>query len=238
MPDFSARSVLPEIMDDLECRGEVVDQTLRELEFINAWLGGNDVTVSGVKKMVKGISSSRTITLVDLGCGGGDMLRILYHWAKRNGVTLRLIGIDANPHIIDFARNNIKDIPEIEFYTMDIFSEEFRQQKFDIVTGTLFYHHFTQQQLSSFFHQLKSQARIGIVINDIHRHPLAYYSIRILTQLFSKSSMVKYDAPLSVLRAFSRAEVKSILAAAAIEKFSLRWRWAFRWQVLIPLKEG
>jgi hypothetical protein len=87
--------------------------------------------------------------------------------------------------------------------------------------------------LIAFFSHLKKQAGIGFLINDIHRHSLAYYSIKLLTTLFSKSSMVKYDAPLSVLRAFSRKELSNILRSAGIESFTIKWKWAFRWQVVV-----
>ena len=76
MPDFSKRSEDIEIMDDLQCSGEVVNQTLRELEVINAWLGGNQVTIDGLEKLLDPIHSLQEITIIDVGCGGGDMLRL------------------------------------------------------------------------------------------------------------------------------------------------------------------
>jgi hypothetical protein len=80
---------------------------------------------------------------------------------------------------------------------------------------------------------MKEKARLGIVINDLHRHRLAYYSIKWLTTLFSRSSMVKNDAPLSVLRSFSKADWERILDGAGIERYRIRWFWAFRWQVIV-----
>jgi 2-polyprenyl-3-methyl-5-hydroxy-6-metoxy-1,4-benzoquinol methylase len=231
MPDFSIRSEALEIMDDLDCSGEVVDQTLRELEFINTWLGGNAVTIEALKKILKNHDRTKPVVIADLGCGGGDMLRLIYRWTIRNKIQVKLIGIDANPNIIHFAQQNIHDIPAIEFVTLDIFSDVFRKMKFDVVIGTLFYHHFSNLQLSEFFHQLHKQCNIGFIINDIHRHPLAYYSIKLLTKLFSKSAMVKYDAPLSVLRAFTKKELHNVLADSTAS-FSITWRWAFRWQVI------
>jgi len=73
-----------------------------------------------------------------------------------------------------------------------------------------------------------------VVINDLHRHPLAYYSIKYLTQLFGGSRLVQNDAPLSVARAFSRADWQRLLAQASITQYELRWCWAFRWQVVLP----
>jgi 2-polyprenyl-3-methyl-5-hydroxy-6-metoxy-1,4-benzoquinol methylase len=230
MPDFSIRSTEVEIMDDLNCSGHVLDRTLRELEIINKWLGGNRITIKSLEQLLP--KNSREITIADLGCGGGDMLRMIDSWGKNRNLKLNLIGIDANPNIVAFAKRNLVAYPHIQFRTLDIFSEEFQKQQYDVVIGTLFYHHFSSDQLVQFFKKLKQQVTIGFIINDIHRHWLAYYSIKLLTQAFSKSPMVKYDAPLSVLRAFRRSELRKLLDATAIENFTIRWKWAFRWQVI------
>jgi 2-polyprenyl-3-methyl-5-hydroxy-6-metoxy-1,4-benzoquinol methylase len=230
MPDFSIRSTEVEIMDDLNCSGHVLDRTLRELEIINKWLGGNRITIKSLEQLLP--KNNREITIADLGCGGGDMLRMIDSWGKNRNLKLNLIGIDANPNIVAFAKRNLVAYPHIQFRTLDIFSEEFQRQQYDVVIGTLFYHHFSSDQLVQFFKKLKQQVTIGFIINDIHRHWLAYYSIKLLTQAFSKSPMVKYDAPLSVLRAFRRRELRKLLDATAIENFTIRWKWAFRWQVI------
>ncbi len=230
--DFGTRSDGIEIMDDLDCNGEVVDQTLRELDIINHWLGGNKVTLSGLKILLQDVDPEKVISIVDLGCGSGEMLRIIARQAKRERRNVKLLGLDANSNITSFAQKHSTSFTNIEFIVQNIFSKEFREKKFDIVLATLFFHHFDDEQLITFFIQLKSQAKIGIVINDIHRHTLAYHSIRLLTKLFSKSKMVKYDAPLSVLRAFKKQELIDILDKAGIKNYSLKWKWAFRWQVI------
>lgn len=233
MIDFNLRSAGIEIMDDLDCKGEVVDQTLKELDVINQWLGGNVVTLNGLSTLLDKTDRQNEISIVDLGCGSGEMLRLIAKQAKQKGHNVRLVGVDANPNIISFAERQSREYDNIRFETLNIFSKEFQQRKFDIVLATLFFHHFDDKQLISFFKQLKSQVAIGIVLNDIHRHSLAYHSIRLLTKFFSKSSMVKYDAPLSVLRAFKKDELIDILKKADIKNYSLKWKWAFRWQIII-----
>lgn len=233
MPSFAYRSADVEIMDDLNCTGEVVDQTLRELEIINTLLGGNHVTISGVKNLLSA-KSITNLTIADLGCGGGDILKLIALWGRKQGFKFRLTGIDANPNIVTFARKNSEGFPEINYEPVNIFSDEFSKKKYDLILATLFMHHFSDDQLVKIFTSLKTQASIGIVINDIHRHWFAFHSIRILTQLFSKSKMVKYDAPLSVLRAFTKSDLQSILQKAGIENYQLKWKWAFRWQLIIP----
>ncbi len=231
MPDLSRRSAEPEIMDDLTYAGPLMDRTLHELEIVNKWLGGNSVTLDALQKLLRGVKGE--ITIADLGCGRGDMLRLIDLWALKNNVKVSLVGIDANTYIINAAKENLRSLPHIRFHDIDILSPEFKTLRFDVVIGTLFYHHFSDADLTRFFRQLKDQAGIGFIINDIHRHPLAYHSIRILTRFFSKSSMVRFDAPLSVRRAFSKAELFQILNAAGVRNFDIRWKWAFRWQVVV-----
>jgi 2-polyprenyl-3-methyl-5-hydroxy-6-metoxy-1,4-benzoquinol methylase len=234
--NFKERSTSIEIMDDLACQGEVVDQTLRELDFINHWLGGNAVTLNGLRSLWKTIPKNQKISIADLGCGSGEMLRLIAQRAANEGREVDLIGMDANPNITAFAQKHTAEFENIRIEATNIFSEEFRKRKFDIVLATLFLHHFTEDELIGIFSSLKDQANHGIVINDLHRQPLAYYSIQFLTQLFSKSAMVKYDAPLSVQRGFKRHDLQLILSQAGIKNYQLKWKWAFRWQLIIPNK--
>jgi 2-polyprenyl-3-methyl-5-hydroxy-6-metoxy-1,4-benzoquinol methylase len=234
MPIFNERSTDVEIMDDLACSGEVVQQTLRELETINYLLGGNYVTLDGISQLMT--RANRQVTIVDLGCGSGDILKLIRKWSEKKGFDLQLTGVDANPFIVTYAIDHTPATCDIQYKTVDIFSDTFRADKFDIVIGTLFFHHFSQEQLIAFFRQLKSQVKVGIIINDIHRNWFSYYSIKWLTRLFSKSAMVKFDAPLSVLRAFKKRELIEILQEAGLTNYSIKWMWAFRWQVVVRMQ--
>jgi len=219
-------------MDDLDASGEVIHQTLKELEVINRLLGGNYVTTNGLAKLLKSKAPKQPLVIADLGCGGGDIMKLISTWAKKKGLNVEIVGFDANPHIIDYAAENCKGFDNIRFEVQDIFSDKFKSRQFDIICCTLFTHHFTDQKLVDIFHQFKQQARLGTVINDLHRHWFAYYAIKLLTQVFSKSPMVQYDAPLSVARAFRRKDMGEIMKNAGISGYQLKWMWAFRWQLL------
>ena len=231
--DFSRRSKQTEIMDDLQGTGPDWYQALRELKIINKFLGGNGVTLEGIAQLLKKKKKKGEITIADLGCGGGDMLVVMARWGRRHGIPLRLVGVDANANIIEYARKNTAEFPEIDYMAADIFSSRFRKHQFDIVTCTLFTHHFRNDQLANLLAHLLQQVKIGLVINDLHRHPMAFYSIKAITAVASRSKMVKHDAPVSVLRAFSRTDWKIILEEAGVENYHLSWRWAFRWMLLI-----
>ncbi|WP_420576280.1 methyltransferase domain-containing protein [Ekhidna sp.] len=223
------RSAEIEIMDDLSISGEVINQTLRELNTINKRLGGNKISVSAFQKFV---NDKAEVTLADLGCGGGDIMMEMAKWSRENGIKATFVGIDANRNIVDYATGHTSAYPEISYQAINIFSEEFRSQTFDIIHCCLFLHHFTNEQLIELFSQFRKQARVGVIMNDLHRHPLAYWSINLLTSLFSKSAMVKNDAAISVARGFKKKELIEILSKAGITDYSLSWKWAFRWKLI------
>ena len=110
---------------------------------------------------------------------------------------------------------------------MDIFSKDFKKQSYDIVLCTLFLHHFKKEQLISFLQSTIQKARLGIVVNDLHRHKLAYYLFKIIG-LFIKNKMVREDGLISVLRAFKRKELEAI-SRQIKAKYSVQWKWAFRY---------
>ena len=233
---FSARWDEAEIMDDLDFAGSEMDQALRELETINKYLGGNAVTLEGLSWLLKDQPKDQEIKIVDLGCGGGDMLKLIADWGRKQNRQLSLIGVDANPYIVEYAQKRTREYKEIEYLTANVFDSEFQKQSFDVITSTLFTHHFNQEELEQLFSSWQANARLGIVINDLHRHWLAYHSIKVITAIFSKSFMVKNDGPISVLRAFRKTELKSLLGKIGIARYKLGWRWAFRWMLVIPTR--
>src|SRR5690554_3703177 len=231
MTSFAKRSYQKELIDDMNCDGDELRQTLRELKTINKLLGGNHVTTNGINQLLEK-ATSKKITIADIGCGGGDMIRVMHDWSQKKNLNASFIGIDANPNTIAMAADNLQGLPNVRFEAADVFDPNFQQQQVDIVTCTLFTHHFTDEELIRMFRSFKEKAKIGMVINDLHRHPLAFYSIKLLTRLFSKSRLVINDAPVSVTRGFRKKEIEDILSKAGWEEYRISWHWAFRWQVV------
>jgi 2-polyprenyl-3-methyl-5-hydroxy-6-metoxy-1,4-benzoquinol methylase len=232
MINLGIRSSEKEIMDDFFQSGETIDQTLRELERINALLGGNYVSSDGIKKLLK-VREEKEYHIADLGCGGGDMMMYLSKWGERNGYDLKFSGIDANSAIVDFAQENSKTFQNIKYYPLNIFSPEFKSMNPDIIHCSLFTHHFTDEELVPLLQQLLNQSTLGLVINDLHRHTVSYYFTKWIIRTLSKSSMVRYDSVLSIRRSFKRKELEEILKKAKITNYFLKWKWAFRWQLVI-----
>ena len=225
--DTSNRSSETEIMDDFTMKGVLFRDTLDKLEIINRLLGGNKVTIKGLKELLKNKSKNKIITIVDLGCGHGDILRDIAKFGRKNNYTFRLIGIDANIAAIAYAKELSCEYSELSFKVIDVFSEDFKRQSYDIVLCTLFLHHFENNELISFLKMTIERATIGVVVNDLHRHKLAYYLFKLIG-FFVKNKMIREDGLTSILRAFKKKDLENISKQIKVY-FSIQWKWAFRY---------
>ncbi|MEN8704031.1 MAG: methyltransferase domain-containing protein [Polaribacter sp.] len=216
-----------ELMDDFSIGGDLLRDTLDKLENINRWLGGNKVTIKGLKKILENHPKTEEITIIDIGCGHGDILRDVANFGRKHHYKFKLIGVDANPTAIDYANELSVEYPELSFETQDIFSESFKLRSFDVVLATLFLHHFKEKELISFLDNTVNQTKIGVVVNDLHRHKLAYY-LFMLISIFINNKMIIEDGLTSVLRGFKRKDLVKMSHKINV-KPTISWNWAFRY---------
>lgn len=220
-----------ELMDDFSIGGDLLRDTLDKLENINRWLGGNKVTLGGLQSILQHYTKEEEITIVDIGCGHGDILRDVAKFGRKHNYKFKLLGVDANPTAVDYANELSTEYPELDFKVEDIFSDEFKNRKFDVVLATLFLHHFKEEQLTSFLKNTLKQTRIGIVVNDLHRNKVAYYLFMLLS-IFIKNKMIIEDGLTSVLRGFKRVDLENI-SSNIHTKPQISWKWAFRYLWII-----
>lgn len=230
MISLKERSYVKELLDRDDIPFEDIKRNMEELDVINTLLGGHAITIQGVKSLLKTPNTrDQPWHFVEIGCGGGDNLRAIKQWAQKNAIPIILTGIDINPECITFAegqeRNN-----GIHFICSDYRAAMF-SKKPEVIFSSLFCHHFTREELPYMLQWMKNNSTEGFFINDLHRHPVAFYAIRLLTQAFSKSYLVKNDAPLSVQRGFTKKEWSALFNEARITNYQCRWRWAFRWLI-------
>lgn len=224
---FSRRSYQKELLDQDEIPFADIQQNMKELDFINTWLGGHAITVSAFKHLSRG---KNEISVCEIGCGGGDNLVAIYNWCQRKHIQLSIIGIDIKEECIDYAKSR-KTLSSATWITDD-YKKVLFDTKPDIIFSSLFCHHFADEELIIQINWMKQNSKIGFFINDLHRNFLAYHSIKLLTRLFSKSYLVKSDAPLSVARGFKRNELKRLCGEASTDKATVTWKWAFRYLVM------
>ncbi len=229
--DTTHRTDEEEIMDDFSIDGKVLHDTLDTLATINKWLGGNKIALDSIKKVLKNHPKTEPITIIDLGCGGGDILRRISIFGKKAGYRFNLIGIDANKDAIVYAKKLSEDYDNISYFDYDLFSEEFDQLEYDLVLSTLFLHHFKEAQIISVLEKILQKAKLGIIVNDLHRHPMAYYLFKLITIPVTNRLIIE-DGLTSVLRAFKRKELVSFSEKLNVVPY-IKWKWAFRYQWII-----
>ncbi|RVT72742.1 methyltransferase domain-containing protein [Flavobacterium sufflavum] len=227
------RTELPEIMDDFTLEGEILRDALDKIAKINQLLGGNKLTLLGVKTLLKNVAVDTEITIVDVGCGNGDMLRTLADYGFKNNFKLKLIGIDANSFTINHAVNLSKKYSNISYRCENIFNEAFTELKYDIILSTLVLHHFKEDEIIEILTVFYTNARLGIVINDLQRSLIAYRLFQLICFVFQLSEMTKKDGLISILRGFKKEDLIRFSEKLNFKKYTIEWKWAFRYQWII-----
>lgn len=205
-----------------------IKQNMQELNTINTLLGGHAITIKGIAKLIGNLTN---IHICEIGCGGGDNLMAINKYCQQKNITVHFTGIDIKQACISFAATR----SELQHNTTWLISD-YQQAVFnarpDIIFSSLFCHHFTNEQLVFQLQWMRKNSHIGFFINDLQRHFLAYHSIKIITRIFSKSYLVKNDAPLSVAKGFTKNEWLYLLQKAAITNYTIKWQWAFRFLII------
>ena len=226
------RSNQSEIIDNLALQGSEMEAMLADLETVNRTLGGHHVTIDGIQTLLKETSKNNNIVIADIGCGDGAMLREIADFGLQNGYQFTLVGIDANAHILEKARQSSKAYKNISYAQETIF-DGIPANNYDITLCTLFLHHFGSKDCTSIIKTLTKASKVGVVINDLHRNWLAFWGFRLFSSIFIKTAIAKHDGLVSVARSFKRRELDIIAKKSNIIDYTIAWKWAFRWQFII-----
>ncbi|MDR6844183.1 2-polyprenyl-3-methyl-5-hydroxy-6-metoxy-1,4-benzoquinol methylase [Flavobacterium granuli] len=227
------RTSNPEIMDDFELEGDALKKALDKIAQINQLLGGNQLTLKGVERLLRKDSNSKSITIVDVGCGNGDMLRKLADFGFQNNLNLELVGVDANNFTVNYATDLSVNYPNIKYRCEDIFSESFSELNCDIVLCTLTLHHFKNDEIVRLLELFNKNSKLGFVVNDLHRNSVAYRLFQLLCFVFRMNKMSREDGLTSILRGFKKEELIAFSENLRFKKYSIQWKWAFRYQWIV-----
>lgn len=229
MPNLAARSFEPEWMDDPAVDEATFRDCLADLAAVNGWTLARPPTLRWLASALAGRPKGSRFTLVDVGYGQGDMLRAIHRWAMRRGLEPDLIGVDLSPWSAPSAQAATPPGMSIDYRTGDVFAARF-DRPVDFVISSLVAHHLDDAQLVAFLRWMEATATRGWFVNDLHRHAIAYHGFRLLSTAMRWHAFVRHDGPLSVARAFRRADWEALIAAAGLDRstISLHWHLPFR----------
>lgn len=231
MINLKERSPEKELMDDLSISFEEFQQTLGQIEVINHLSFAYTPVLSLISDITKRNKSNQAISILDIGFGNGDYLRKIYKWGKKKGIDLNLLGVDLNPCSAQ-AAELLSSGTNIKYISSDIF--DFKpEQQVDICINSLCTHHMSNEEVIRLISWMTENTRHAWMINDLHRHPLAYYFIKYFTEFLPFNRLVKNDACLSVARAFKKEELETLISDAGIDfsKMKISWQPNFRYYV-------
>lgn len=227
---FRHRSAQKEFLDNHDIAPDDLYRNLSELHIINKQLGGYNASRKGLAEILSSTGSVQNI--MDIGFGGGDSIMQLSKFAKRNKTNLFFYGVDLKSDCVSYAEKNLLALDNKQLICQDYKNiSPALLRKIDVIHCSLFLHHLSNEEIIDLFKFARIN-RCIVLANDLHRNWFAYYSIKLLIALFSKSYLIKNDAPVSVKRGFRRKELVSLLKAAGFTKYSVKWSWAFRFVIV------
>ena len=192
---FKTRSTQPERIDTGDYTSEEYATFLREIRFINRYLGDARALRRSLFREI-GRLDLREFSLLDVACGSGELLRQTVHFAKSTGRDAKLTGIDL--HELSF----IESATGISFVRGDAFRLPFADDSFDFVISSLFFHHLSDEQIPLAIAEMSRVARCGAFVIDLERSRTAYYLYKLFCFGFRVSPLVSEDGALSIRKGF------------------------------------
>jgi ubiquinone/menaquinone biosynthesis C-methylase UbiE len=229
------RSSEKEMMDLPGQPKELLADDLRNLRIINRYLGCYRNVLRGLARLV-GEQKLHRFTLLDVGTGSGDIPTVIAHWARRQQIAARITGLEREAATVEEAVDQTRSFPEITIVRGDATAPPFGAGSFDFVLTSQLLHHFKDEQIIVLLRTWARLARRGIIVSDLVRHPVAYHGIRLLTKGFTRNTMTRTDAPLSVQRACTISEWQELFRRADVGRLRVQWMFPFRVLALISPK--
>jgi 2-polyprenyl-3-methyl-5-hydroxy-6-metoxy-1,4-benzoquinol methylase len=229
MRSFAQRSCEVELMDAPDVPPEVFADCLADLARANTLTRARPPTLRWLARATGSLTPGQGFSLLDVGYGQGDMLRAVYAWALKAGLRPRLAGVDLSPWSAPAARAATDLSLPIEYRIGDVFDYA-SDEPTDYVISSLVAHHMPDDQLIRFIRWMDQTSRRGWFVNDLHRHPVAFYGFKALSAAAGLHRFVRHDGPISVARAFRREDWRRLLTAAglSLNAVTIDWRFPFR----------
>lgn len=215
---FASRAHLTELMDETSSYEELRD-CLRDLESVNRTVLAYRPTLQWLRQFAG--PAATPLHIVDVGSGGGDMLRRIELWARRRNMPVYLTGVDMNPFATRAAREFTGASSHIQWITSDALTYR-PERPIDIILSSIFTHHLTDEEIVHFLAWMEQTAVRGWFINDLERSRTPYMLFTLLSRLMRWHKLVQHDGPVSIRRSFTLEDWRNYIERAGLARLPIR----------------
>ena len=225
---YPPRNLKPELLDLDEAPFDEVQDSLEDVRLVNRYLGGYRVLLYYIRNFMMWHPLDKEFLVLDLATGSADQPIAVVDMARQLNVKIKVVALDINSKMLNYAHEKIRAYPEIHLVQGDIHSPPFGENSFDVVMNSLSLHHFTRIQAGNILRMADLASLAGFIINDLHRSRIAHAFILILTRLVTKNRLTRHDAPVSVMNAFTPSEMAEMAQEAGVKCFTVNRHFPYR----------
>ena len=224
---FKQRSHRLEYIDTGNYTAEEYEDCIGELQFVNRWMGdAHSLKVTLLREVEE--QGLKSFSMLDVGAGSGELLRVAATWARQTKRHLRGVGLELNESMAESINEESDRFDEISSVRGDALKLPFADAQFDYVICSLFTHHFVDEQVVRIFQEMSRVARRRIFVIDLHRHPIAYLLYTTLGKLVLHNRLIRHDGALSILRGFKTDELLELAQRAGLRDVWVERHFPYR----------
>jgi ubiquinone/menaquinone biosynthesis C-methylase UbiE len=227
LPKFRERSLELEHLDKGDYTAQEYEGCIIELQRVNRWLGDASALRNSLLTEIEKLNL-RSFSVLDVGAGSGELLRVIADWARKTGRTAQLAGVELNARSAKAIVERAATLPEIAAIRGDAFRLPFGDNEFDYAMCSLFTHHFKNTEVVAILRELSRVSARGVFVIDLYRHAVAYYSYTTIGRLFLHNRLIREDGALSILRAFTPEELLDLARRAGLESPRVERHFPYR----------
>ena len=224
---FRERSLELEHLDKGDYTAEEYEGCIIELQRVNRWLGDAQALKDSLLEEIERVNLP-SFSVIDVGAGSGELLRVIAGWAREQKRTACLTGVELNARSAEAIADESRAFSEIRAVRGDAFQLPFADNTFDYAICSLFTHHFSDQGVVELLRELSRLAARRIFVIDLHRHPVAYYFYTTIGHLFLHNRLIREDGALSIRRSFKPAELQRLAQDAKLQGIQVVRHFPYR----------
>jgi SAM-dependent methyltransferase len=228
-PRLANRSHETEWLDRPDISRDELASVLRDLDRFNGFMLGQWPIVRWVSRALRRVELGEPVTILDVGCGSGGLLRAIRHAARRSGRDVTLIGVDLSADTVAIAKSQTAAEDEIRYVAADVFRYR-PDAPVDLIVSGLVTHHLSDTGIVDLLRWMDNTARRGWLISDLQRSVVPYTFIGLAGKVTNLNPVVIHDGRISVARSLTHAEWRARIHEAGLAGVHVRWM-LYRWLI-------